>query len=148
MVSPGWLGVLWDALGCSNASCVLGRCSADVGSVALALRRVSCCSCSSIRPTGLLLMYVHASGHGASVRSRSGVKLKESRYHVGIMGNEKTDRKVKSATAGHSKRTDLPPYVQKIIKSSTSVLKKAYNKNVNKAWKKEYVASDRHKRLP
>jgi hypothetical protein len=91
-------------------------------------------------------------------RSRSGGKSGESRYkltvrwtagHVGIKGNEKADKEAKSAAAGqNSKRTDLPPYVRKSIKSSTSALKQAYNKKANEAWKREWVTSERHKRLP
>lgn len=69
--------------------------------------------------------------------------------HVRIKGNERADEEAKSAAAGQSSAAaDLPCYLRKKIKQSTSTLKQAYNEKAKNSWKTEWHKSKRYKRFP
>jgi ribonuclease HI len=68
--------------------------------------------------------------------------------HSGIKGNEEADKEAKTAAEGNSSAAkDLPAYIRKTIKKSTSALKQDNNKRLNEAWKAEWNESERYKRF-
>jgi ribonuclease HI len=68
--------------------------------------------------------------------------------HSGIKGNEKADKEAKRAAEGHvSDKADLPPFLRKPLKVSTSATKQRYNEKTVKLWKEEWHTSDRFKRF-
>jgi ribonuclease HI len=68
--------------------------------------------------------------------------------HSGIKGNEKVDKEAKRAAEGHaSDKANLPSFLRKQLKISTSAVKQKYNERTTDKWKAEWQASDRFRRF-
>ena len=85
-------------------------------------------------------------------KSRSGggynLTIRWTAGHVGIVGNERADSEAKAAARGDSSpRGNIPKYIRKTIRKSTSALKQDHNKKGNEEWKKEWNESRRFKRF-
>lgn len=68
--------------------------------------------------------------------------------HCGIKGNEEVDKEAKRVAEGDSSaEKNIPKYISKTIRKSTSALKQDRNKNAKEKWKSEWNESDRFKRF-
>ena len=74
--------------------------------------------------------------------------IKWSAGHCGIEGNERADREAKKAADGTNSLAErLPPLLRKPLLINPSAAKRAYNDELSNTWKKDWMRSERGKRL-
>ncbi len=79
--------------------------------------------------------------------SKTSLKLKWTAGHVGIEGNEDTDKEAKKAADGYSSSPEtLPPILRRRMKANKSVINQFHNDKHKKDWKMEWSKSPRYKK--
>jgi ribonuclease HI len=80
--------------------------------------------------------------------SEARINLRWIPGHVGVRGNEAVDKLAKEAAAGRAtRRVDLPPFLQRTLPRSSTVIKQVYHEKLQLRWALDWSESPRKTRF-